>query len=162
MDQNYTELHTFWEKFAEFFENRGSLAVIYEQLRLFKEEIAGNYDLRGLRWIMDDMEPTRACMYSNRKFPLPNVGGPVGVSERIRRTGIGTAVGHCWVWNLWFENEEARDAFHAQLPSDHPIITGDITQSNRDRLYDLPQPQYTLEELETDVSRIRLEDLGGR
>ena len=82
----------------------------------------------------------------------------------IKHTGlmIGINQGYCWVWKLWFENEEARDAFHAQLPPNHPIITGDITPSNRAWLNDFPPAECTMEELETpDVSRIRLSDLGG-
>ena len=158
-EQMYAELEEFWKEFADFFESRGSLSVIYEQLRLFKSEVAGNYDWG---WVLEDMEPTRACINSGREFPLPNVGGPLGVSETIRRTGKGINQGYCCVWKLWFENEEARDAFHAQLPPDHPIITGDINPSNRARLNGFPRPENMEEFVTPDVSRIRLSDLGGR
>ena len=115
-------------------------------------------------WVMDDMEPTRKCMNSNEEFPIPALGGPVGVSETFRRTGVNTQA--TYVWKLWFENREARDAFHAQLPPDHPIITGDIGASFGGMTHS-PVPPTTYERTHRtpeppDISRIRLEDLGGR
>ena len=55
--QMYAELEEFWKEFADFFESRDSHLVMYEQLRLFKSEVADNYEWG---WVIENMEPTRA------------------------------------------------------------------------------------------------------
>ena len=171
-DEAYVDLCNFWKAFSDYFDTRGTAPEIYEQLRLFQHEVANHND--NFSWGMEDMEQTEyhRCFYSGRKIPTTAFGGPVGISETLRRTGVNDR--RTWIWNLWFENQEARDAYHAELPNDHPLICGDITESNR-RLYldrageiqfIFPKLNPDTWEVNTpeppDISRIRLEDLGGR
>jgi len=139
------DLYTFWLRFAEHL-NSTHFALpdeniffsrLYGELRLFRNQIDREESMlygrrANLSWIMEHFEnaPDRRCRYSQRFYPMPEYGGPVGISEDIRRTGIGMN-GEYFIYRWWFEDAEARDAFHAQLSSSHPVVSGEVNIVNR-------------------------------
>ena len=116
----FEDLEKFWEDFKDHFNDPADTSILIPRLRRFRDTMDDQ-----IKWIMFDFDPKRRCRNCRIRFDLTDNDGPEG----IQQTFTITREGHIYIWNIWVCCEGCRDAFHAQLPPNHPIITGEIDRS---------------------------------
>ena len=145
-EEVHKDLEKFWKAFKDHFNDPADQVILYPRIRRFRMRLE-----RDLRWIVDNFDPKRRCRNCRNRFLFPDNDGPEGIHQTFRVTGEF----YIYIWNIWVCCEGCRDAFHAQLPPNHPIITGEANGDETEM-----EPEYDETERITDPPALERLNLG--